>query len=194
MKSAVFVIDVQTKVFDTEPRPFEADEVVKRINRVTTLARTALAPVFLIQHEVPGYLDHESEGWQLQKDLIIEDRDIRVRKTTGDPFLRTNLEEKLRTLDITDLIICGYASEFCIDSTTRRATGLGFTVKLVSDAHTTHDKKHLTAVIIREHHNLTLSMSPTITVVQSEDLIIENQPTREGHAKSAAPLNLTLRL
>ena len=35
MKSAVLVTDVQAKVFDTEPRPFEADEVVKRINHVT---------------------------------------------------------------------------------------------------------------------------------------------------------------
>jgi nicotinamidase-related amidase len=173
MKSAVLVTDVQTKLFDTSPRPFEADGVVKRINHVTTLARTAGIPVFLIQHEVPGYLDHESEGWQLQKDLVVKDSDIRVRKTTGDSFLRTNLEEKLKSLDITNLVICGYASEFCIDNTTRRATGLGYTVQLVSDAHTTHDKKHLSAMKIREHHNLTLSIGPTITAVPSEDLRIE---------------------
>ena len=173
MKSAVLVIDVQIKVFDTDPRPFEADDVVKRINHVTTLARAAGVPVFFIQHEAPGYLDHESAGWQLQNDLVIEDRDIRMRKTTGDPFLRTALEEKLKSLDITNLVICGYASEFCIDSTTRRATSLGFTVQLVSDAHTTHEKKHLSAKKIREHHNLTLSMGPTITATQSEDINIE---------------------
>ena len=173
MKSAVLVIDVQTKVFDTNPRPFEADEVVKRINYVTALARAAGVSVFFIQHEGPGYLDHESEGWQLQKDLVVKDTDIRVRKTTGDSFLRTDLEEKLKSLDITNLVICGYASEFCIDNTTRRATGLGYTVQLVSDAHTTHDKKHLSAQKIREHHNLTLSMGPTITAVQSEDINIE---------------------
>ena len=173
MKSAVLVTDVQTKVFDTNPRPFEADEVVKRINHVTALARAAGVSVFLIQHEAPGYLDHESEGWQLQKDLVVKDSDIRVRKTTGDSFLRTDLEENLKSLDVTNLIICGYASEFCIDNTTRRATGLGYTVQLVSDAHTTHDKKHLSAKKIREHHNLTLSMGPTITAVQSEDINIE---------------------
>ena len=173
MKSAMLIVDVQTKVFDTDPRPFEADEVVKRINHVTTLARTAGIQVFFIQHEVPDYLDHESEDWQLQKDLVVKDTDIRVRKTTGDSFLRTNLEEKLKSLDITNLVICGYASEFCIDNTTRRATGLGYTVQLVSDAHTTHEKSHLSAKKIREHHNLTLSMGRTITAVQSEDINIE---------------------
>jgi nicotinamidase-related amidase len=185
MKSAVLVTDVQTKLFDTSPRPFEADVVVKRINHVTTLARTAGIPVFLIQHEVPGYLDHESEGWQLQKDLVVKDSDIRVRKTTGDSFLRTNLEEKLKSLNITNLVICGYASEFCVDNTTRRAIGLGYTVQLVSDAHTTHEKKHLSAMKIREHHNLTLSMSSTITAVQSEDIRIEGNMAFERDAPKA---------
>lgn len=170
MKSAVVVVDVQTQIFDAEPRPFEADAVVTRINYVTTLARAARIPVFLIQHEVPGYLDHESEGWQLQKGLVVGAGDSRVRKTTGDPFLRTTLEEVLRSLDVTTLVVCGYASEFCIDTTARRATGLGFHVQLVSDAHTTHEKAHLTARQIREHHNLTLSMSPTITAVRSADI------------------------
>ncbi|MBI3561586.1 MAG: cysteine hydrolase [Gammaproteobacteria bacterium] len=173
MKSAVLVTDVQAKIFDTSPQPFEADEVVQRINHVTTLARAAGVPVFFIQHESPGYLDPASEGWRLQKDLIVKDSDIRLRKTTGDAFLRTDLEEKLTLLNVTTLIICGYASEFCIDNTTRRATGLGYTVQLVSDAHTTHEKKHLSAKKIREHHNLTLSMGPTITAVQSEDISIE---------------------
>lgn len=172
MKSAVLVTDVQTKVFDSDPRPFEADEVVKRINHVTTLARAAGILVFLIQHEVPGYLEYESDGWQFQKDLVVEDSDIRVYKTTGDSFLQTDLEEKLKSLEINNLIICGYASEFCIDNTTRRATGLGYTVQLVSDAHTTHNKEHLSARKIREHHNVTLSMGPTITAVQSDDINI----------------------
>lgn len=173
MQSAVLVIDVQTKLFDTDPRPFEADEVVKKINHVTILARAAGVPVFFIQHEVPGYLDFKSDGWQLQHDLIVEDNDIRVRKTTGDAFLQSDLEASLMSLEIRNLIICGYASEFCIDNTTRRATGLGYTVQLVSDAHTTHDKSHLSAKKIREHHNLTLSMGPTIKAVQSADVGFE---------------------
>jgi S-ribosylhomocysteine lyase LuxS involved in autoinducer biosynthesis len=47
---------------------------------------------------------------------------------------------------------------------------LGYTVQLVSDAHTTHDKEHLSAEIIRNHHNITLSMGPTITAVATEDV------------------------
>ena len=172
MKSAVLVLDVQTKMFTDHPRPFEADEVVKRINDVTAQARNSGTPVFFIQTEVQGYLDYDSEGWNLEKNLIIGKNDLYIRKTAGDSFLRTELQDKLKSLNISDLIICGYASEFCIDNTTRRATGLGYTVQLVSDAHTTHDKEHLSADNIRNHHNITLSMGPTITAVASENVEI----------------------
>lgn len=57
-----------------------------------------------------------------------------------------------------------------VDSMTRSAAQLGYTVQLVADAHTTHDKEHLSAQQIREHHNLTLSMGPTITTVQATDI------------------------
>jgi len=172
VKTAVLILDVQTKVFDTNPRPFESDEIVKKINYVTNLARTVGVPILFAQHEVPNYLEYRSDDWQLQKDLIVKASDIRIRKTTGDSFLRTNLEEKLKSLEITNIIICGYASEFCIDNTIRRAVGLGYSVQIVSDAHTTHDKEHLSAKKIREHHNVTLSMGPTITAIKSDEIKI----------------------
>lgn len=165
MKSAVLIVDVQTKIFDTEPRPYEADEVIEKINHVTKKARSANIPVIFIQHEIAGHIEHNSHDWKLQSQLLVKDSDIRIRKTIGDSFLNTDLDEKLKSLDISQLIICGFASEFCVDSTIRRATGLGYIVKIVSDAHTTHDKEHLSAKVIREHHNLTLSMGPTITAV-----------------------------
>ena len=170
MKSAVLVIDVQSKIFDSDPKPFEADMVIARINEVTRKARATGMPVFLIQHEVSNYLEFGSEAWQLQKNLYVEDNDIRIRKSTGDAFLRTDLEKKLKALYVENLVICGYVSEFCIDNTTRRATGLGYVVQIVGDAHTTHDKDHLSAQQIRHHHNITLSMAPDIRVLSSSEV------------------------
>ena len=170
MTPAVLVIDVQSGLFDASPRPYEADEIVRRINSITRRARDAGVPVIFIQHEAPGFLDYGSEHWELQSGLEVSDSDYKVRKTTSDSFLRTNLEETLTSIGINNLIICGYASEFCVDTTTRRASALGYTVQLVSDAHTTRDKEHLSAKQIREHHNITLSMSPTIIAVPSEEV------------------------
>ena len=175
MNYAVLIIDVQRGLFDQYPRPFEADEIVQRINHITDKARISNIPVIYIQHEQStGLLKYESEGWELQPGLKVTENDFKVRKTTPDSFLRTDLEELLISLNVENLILCGYASEFCVDTTVRRAAALGYSVQLVSDAHTTHDKVHATALTIREHHNVTLanikSFGSKITAVRSLDL------------------------
>jgi len=159
MNSAVLVIDVQCGLFDAVPRPDEADETIDRINRLTARAREARVPVIFIQHEqAAGVLAFGSDGWQLAAGLVVKEHDGRVRKTTPDSFLRTGLAEMLAEKGVeSDLVICGYASEFCVDTTTRRAAALGFSVQLVADGHTTHDKEHASAKEIRAHHNATLS-------------------------------------
>ena len=158
MSSAVLVIDVQAGYFDEEPRPFEADEVIEKINALTDHARAMGVPVIFVQHEQPDSPSpYGSEGWKLQAGLVVDDFDIKVRKTTPDSFLGTKLEEILRTVGADNLVVCGFATEFCVDTTVRRAAALGYSVQLASDAHTTHEKAHLPAAQIREHHNNTLS-------------------------------------
>ena len=97
MKSAVLVIDVQRLLFDPDPKPFEAGEVVQRINLVTDWARTSHHTVIFIQHEQANTaMEFESEGWQLQRDLIVTSEDHVIRKTTPDSFLDTGLESILK--------------------------------------------------------------------------------------------------
>lgn len=157
MRSALLIIDVQRALFDDAPRPFEADQVVARINALADRARHAGIPVVFVQHETKaGNLRFGSDGWQLERGLLLEDGDTVLRKTTPDSFLRTELSSLLELWEVEQLVICGYASEFCVDTTTRRAAALGFPVTLVSDAHTTHDKAHASAAEIRRHHNMTL--------------------------------------
>ncbi|MDH4276416.1 MAG: isochorismatase family protein, partial [Gammaproteobacteria bacterium] len=164
MKSAIIVVDAQSALFETLSSPYEGTAVIARINKLTTDARLFRVPVIFTQHEHPGFIAHASEGWKLCKTITAEKKDIFLRKTAGDAFLNTDLHTQLQVLGVTDLVVCGYASEFCVDSTVRRAVGLGYTVQLVRDAHTTTDKIHLSAQKIREHHNVTLSMSPAVSL------------------------------
>jgi len=176
MKSALLIIDVQRGLFDSEPRPFEADLVISRINALAERARLAGTPVVFVQHEATGTaLEFGFEGWQLESGLVVEEGDVILRKTTPDSFLHTCLSEMLLQWQIEQVLICGYASEFCVDTTTRRAAALGFPVILVADAHTTHDKAHADAAVIRAHHNATLSnirsFGPTIKAIVSEQIV-----------------------
>lgn len=178
--TALIVIDVQNALFQPEPRPFEADAVIARIRLLTVAARSAGVPVVWVQHERAGSaLAWDSPGWALPDALQARDSDARLRKTTPDAFLGTGLDDWLRARGVRQLVVCGYASEYCIDTSTRRAAALGFAVTLAADAHTTHDKPHASAALIRAHHNATLpglAFGPVIKVLATEAIAFEATP------------------
>lgn len=170
----MLIIDMQQALFREVPEPFESTQVVGRINDLAARARLAQVPVVWVQHENDGTLLYASEGWQLLPDLITASDDLFVRKTTPDSFLHTNLADLLDAHSVDALVVCGYASEFCVDTTIRRAAALGYPVVIASDANTTHDKPHATALQIRQHHNATLceitSFGSEITALASADI------------------------
>jgi nicotinamidase-related amidase len=175
MATALLVIDVQQGLCEGEHAAFESSEVICRINRVSSKARAANVPVVFIQHESrSGVLEHDSHGWQLARGLHVESSDLRIRKTTPDSFLHTTLESVLKERAITDLIICGLHTEFCVDTTTRRALALGYPVTLVADAHTTEGNEHISPRQVIQHHNATLSnissFGPRVSLLSSEAL------------------------
>jgi nicotinamidase-related amidase len=175
MNTAVLVIDVQQGLCAGPDAAFDCEGTIARINRVTHKARTAGAPVIFIQHESKsGYLEYGSAAWQLANGLAVQPTDLRVRKTTPDSFLRTDLESILRDRSISQVVVCGMHSEFCVDTTTRRALALGWPVLLVADAHTSAGNAAITAQQVIAHHNATLtnisSFGPKVQAVCSEEI------------------------
>lgn len=173
MASALLVIDVQRGLFETQPPPAEADAVIARINALAERARAAGVAVIFVQHERDGTpLQHGSPAWGLDARLQVRDGDRFVAKTTPDAFLRTDLQSQLQELGVDRVVIAGYASEFCVDTSVRAAAALGYSVVLAADAHTTHDKPHADAVFIRAHHNATLpqvsSFGPVIRALNAD--------------------------
>jgi len=177
MKSAVLVIDVQQGLCEGEGRAFDCEGVIARINRVTRKARSAGAPVIFIQHESKsGYLEHDTPAWQLATGLEIAPGDIRIRKTTPDSFLRTSLKTVLEEHGVASLVVCGMHTEFCVDTTVRRALGLGYPVTLIEDAHTSVGNAALAPQQVIQHHNATLtniaSFGPRVCAVSAQELEI----------------------
>jgi len=172
MKSAVLIIDMQQGLYEGEGAAFDCEGTIARINEVTRKARQAAVPVAFIQHESPqGYLEHGTAAWQLAQGLDVAATDLKVRKTTPDSFLRTDLEAVLWGVGVERLVVCGMHTEFCVDTTTRRALALGFPVTLVADAHTSAGNAAISAQQVIAHHNVTLtnisSFGPRVQAVPS---------------------------
>jgi nicotinamidase-related amidase len=176
MKTALLIIDVQQGLCEGDQCAFESVKVIERINSVSAKARAAGALTVFVQHESKsGYLGFNSREWQLAQGIEAVPSDVRLRKTTPDSFHKTELESLLKLNGITELVICGMHTEFCVDTTTRRAMALGYPVVLVADAHTTMDNPYLTARQIIGHHNATLtnisSFGPRVQAIDAKDVV-----------------------
>ena len=78
---------------------------------------------------------------------------------------------------MSELIVCGMHTEFCVDTTTRRALALGYPVTLVADAHTSAGNTALTPQQVIAHHNATLtnisSFGPRVRAINCDDLLAD---------------------
>lgn len=153
--AAVVVIDVQRAFFFGLDAAYRGDEVVAGINRLTGAARAVGAPVFFVQHdgEAGDDVEPHTDGWQLHPGFVRADADIVVNKTVGDSFHETGFADTLARLGVERLLICGYATEFCIDTTARRAAFLGYRTTVVGDLHTTQHTSALTPQQLVDHYN-----------------------------------------
>jgi nicotinamidase-related amidase len=158
LNTAVLVIDMQQGLCVGPDAAHDCAGTIARINAVTQRARAAGAPVIFIQHESrTGYLEHGSADWQLADGLEVQAKDLRVRKTTPDAFLGTELHALLQERGVQELVVCGMHSEFCVDTTTRKALALGYPVVLIADAHTSAGNQALSPQQVIAHHNATLT-------------------------------------
>ena len=64
----------------------------------------------------------------------ITDSDIVIEKDVNSGFIGTNLEIELRRRGVGRLVVVGFFTNFCVETTVRMAGNLGFDVYLVEDA------------------------------------------------------------
>jgi ureidoacrylate peracid hydrolase len=72
-------------------------------------------------------------GWQLVDGLEPESDELVVRKPRYDAFLRTSLEDDLRSRGIDTLVVTGVITNCCVDTTARSAFMRGFDVLVLED-------------------------------------------------------------
>jgi nicotinamidase-related amidase len=179
--TTLLVIDMQRGCFAGEPPRHDAEAKIARINALARAIR-ANGPVIFIQHtDAAEGLAQGSDAWQLLDSLDRSPHDCVVEKTACDAFLETGLDSLLKDRGVTDLIIVGCATDFCVDTTVRSAAAHGYKVSVASDAHTTRDRPHLAASKIIEHHNfmweeLLLPRHARVRVAPTEQLLAEIAP------------------
>lgn len=154
-RKALLVIDMQVGLFTPSTPRFDANGVIRRINSLSKTVRDNGDLVIFIQHDgtSESYLIPGTPEWEILPSLTSTPSDIIVTKTANDAFYNSNLQEVLDNNGITELIVTGCATDFCVDTTIRSALAKNYKITVVEDGHTTGNRPYLDAQSVIAHHN-----------------------------------------
>ena len=158
VNTALLVIDMQLGNFESNP-VYMANDLLTKTKSLIQKARASHVPIIYVQNN-GGKGDPDecgSSGWKIHPAIAPIKGEVLIQKKTPDAFHETNLHEELKSRKITHVVVVGLQTEYCIDTTCRRAFSLGYKVTLVKDTHSTLDTPILSATQIIEHHNRVLS-------------------------------------
>jgi nicotinamidase-related amidase len=91
--------------------------------------------------------------------------DILVTKKTWSAFYDTGLEERLRELGVTNIVLCGIATSIGVEGTARAAHERGFNVSFAEDA--------MTDLVSSAHENSLRTIFPRLGEVGTTDSVVE---------------------
>lgn len=154
--TALLIIDVQVAMFSVPSEPlYIGDKLIENICYLLEVARSTKTPIFYVQHigSDEGLFGEGKPTYEIDPRIGPLENDVVTFKRTPDSFHQTSLHEELQKQSINKLVIVGCQTEFCVDTTCRRAFSMGYESILVEDAHSTFDSKILTAPQIIKHHN-----------------------------------------
>lgn len=173
----ILVVDMQVGLLNGEPK-HELTDVIDRINALTDHVRKTAGHVIWIRHCGSDGDDFErgTSGWEFLPELTRHDGDGIVEKTLNDPFAGTSLNEELMAIAPARVIVCGWATDFCVDATVRSCVSNDYHVVVAKDAHTLSHRPNLTAEAVIAYHNwlwTELLTHKSIRVMPSADIIGE---------------------
>lgn len=135
-KAALLVIDVQRIWLHGDLRTIDGVWIVTRIGDLLPRVRAAGIPVVYIQDVSRNALERMLGFPESIAPLA---GDAVSQKTVGNAFSETTLDQLLRGLGVSHLLISGLASRSCVDGTVQGARALGYEITIIADAHTGGD-------------------------------------------------------
>jgi nicotinamidase-related amidase len=148
--TALIVVDLQKGIAGIPAQP-SPQSVIDKSAELLDAFRAHGLPVVLVNVDAgaPGRTEHSRAGgglgsrpddWtDLVPELKAQPSDHRVTKKTWGAFHGTGLDDHLRKLGVTQVVITGISTSAGVESTARQAYESGFHVTLATDAMTDRD-------------------------------------------------------
>lgn len=181
MRCALLMIDIQNEYFDGGKNPLHRPEAAAaQAKRVLNRFRDRGMPVIHIRHvnTKPGAASFlpDSRGIEFHSSVSPAEGERIIVKHFPSAFLKTDLQEELSRLGVTELVVCGMMSHMCIDTSVRAAQDYGYSVTLIDDACTTKDLTWQNRIIPAEtvHQTIMASLNGMFArVVRADDYLAQ---------------------
>ncbi len=143
MTKALLVIDLQNDYFPGGKFPlWNTDSVLQNIERAIEKAERQGVPVIVIQHVAkvglsPFFIEG-TPGADIHPGILAAaPKAPLVVKEFADSFEKTNLEETLTTLGVSELLVCGMMTQNCVTHTAISKAAEKYDVTILPDCCTT---------------------------------------------------------
>lgn len=145
LKPALLVIDLQKQFFNLNQTCSDSlKSAIEYANEAILLFRKKGFPVIAIQHKDENEgLTTGNTGFEVHESVKLEGQDMRIIKTYGNAFTKTNLAEKLREFSVDTIILTGFCAEQCVLSTYVGAEDNDFTPIILRSAIASDNPEHI---------------------------------------------------
>jgi nicotinamidase-related amidase len=143
-RAGLLMVDVQREYF-AESGPLRIPDgplVLSRLRQLVEAARAAHVPVFHVRHEeAPGAPVFAPDGPLVETMPDVAPRGLEpvVVKHTPGSFTNTELGDVLEQFGVRQLVIAGFMTHMCCDTTARQASERGYDVIFLTDGTATRD-------------------------------------------------------
>jgi nicotinamidase-related amidase len=183
MRPAIVVIDVQNEYFAPHGKWVlpEGEPALAHVNELITAAHNVDVLVISVRHEEAdassGVFVKGSVGAEIHPELRLLPADIHITKRFPGSFTDTSLETELQQREIDTLVICGYMTQLCCDTTTRQADERGYRVLFTADGTAARSlKRDGVTISYQQVQETTLAiMTQFARVLSTEQIILKLQ-------------------
>ena len=140
-EAALVMIDCQNTYREGTMKLAGVEDALVEAARLLERARSAGTPIFHIQHDAgPGSpYDITARIGQISDEVAPKAGEPVITKHFPNSFVQTDLEQQLRAAGVTNVILAGFMTHMCVNSTARGAFNLGFQPTVVAGATATRD-------------------------------------------------------
>ena len=159
--SAVVMIDCQNTYREGVMQLVGVEPALEECRRLVERARAAGVPLLHVQHDSgPGSpYDITAEIGAIATPVAPAGEEPIIVKHRPSSFFETDLDARLKELGVENLILAGFMTHMCVNSTARSAFNLGYRPTVVAGATATRDLPTPDGGVIkaRDLHNASLA-------------------------------------